>query len=140
MAFKVTMSCDQPGCQIFITSSLEHVEYERRSGGWKVEELGSRTLYTCPNHGSTAPTLEERNLAEAGTTLALCVQHLNDQGFYVCGLQDQADNSFLHVHSYDYEETEGPRAVISQFGHSVKIEIRDADGTVLHDEDSEVWE
>lgn len=142
MTFKATMSCDQPGCQIFITADLDYVEFQRRSGGWKSEDTPGGTRYTCPNHGENIPTAEERDLAEASMDLLRALVLLDDRGYYtMCNpATEPGGGALLHIHPYEYEEHEGPRAVITQSAHSFRVEIHDAEGTVLHDEDSEVWE
>ena len=142
MTFKATVSCDQPGCEGSYRELTDRVGL-LAPPGWTVEDKETGIYYTCPNHGENEITMEMRGLAAAGQSLLLRLKLLDHGSYYVCGIAKEGDphnpDALLHIHPYDYDEDEGPRVVISQSGRSFRIEVQDADGMVLIDEDSDVW-
>ena len=133
MTRRVELSCDQPDCLVSLKTSEEQVKSALTHGGWKTEELESGTFHTCPNHGENAFSVEVQQLASASLALLYAIKRLDQAGYYPV-----QDDDALVVFSYEKGE-EGPRAVISQLGHSFRIHLAAPDGTVLADEESEVW-
>lgn len=141
MSLVTTLSCDQPGCGSVRKGTPEDVNWTIRYLDWKVEELENGTYYTCPKHLPDVLTNEQRLLAEAGSTLLAEIQALHERGYYVVGFPSDGEGVLMHVRPYDYDVDEGPFVVITQSGASFHAQLLAGDdkGTVLVDEDDEVW-
>lgn len=141
MSLRTTLSCDQPDCGTVCAGTPKDIDFALRYLDWKVEELENGTYYTCPKHEPDVLTNEQRLLAEAGSTLLAEIRNLHERGYYVDGSPSDGEGALLHVRPYDYDPDEGPFVLITQSGASFHARLLAGDdkGTVLVDEDDEVW-